>query len=1755
MRKNGLNNILRLMTALFYANSAKLCFSLTWRFAFILIIQILVLDAFLMSFHERLSSGQTMTSLDDYTSRKASSFPKTDSQRNKKSPLARRSSHKSTSFPKLLEALPGIDREKISPIARLNRFIDKKVQEPGEGVRLERKEKRTPSRLDLGIMKSTINVPGEFTTIQSAIDAAVDGDTILVSSGTYHETLEIVNKNVTLQGEGNESTIINGRNSAKLSAIKVSGGNVNINSFTIENAGLDGIDILDSKATTLEKNVIKENVGAGIYFQNSTGTITNNTVRDNKGEGMEVQDSSNLKIADNVIEGNEKVGLFWFTSTGTITNNTIANNKSYGVFIQLSTNVKCTNNHVTKHMQVGILIDTCENIEITGNEIADTIISNGFGSGLEIVDSSALINDNTIKRNGTFGLGVFGSDSIVEIKGNSITDNKEEDIHCSENPVISGCCNTLSNNGTPSSECSSSLAECPCPDESDSTLSITPSLALLTRLGGNAQLTAVIEGKSGATLNVTDEATWTSSDKKIATVDETGLVTAIGNGEVEVCAEYQGLQACIMITVNTVHFGINQWTISNEGKALGMISAIAIDPANPDVIYAGTEAGKIFKSIDDGETWQEKSEGLWGDSIIALAIDSTNPHTLYAGAYGTLYKSIDAGENWDIIYEVGIYAIAINPVDTKIIYAGSVGAGMLKSDDGGKTFKEINTGLEFTTVREDSLVINPKNPEILFIAVEDETETGGGVFKTTNGGNSWDKANNGLPTAEIKGIAINPVNPNMLFAGTTYSYGVYNGVYKTTDGGENWFELKASPHEQNEAIKVNAKDSDILYVGNWGKGVFESRDSGESWEELTTQLTNRTIFALTINPEHPTIFAGTSKGPFRFKHAFTEIKASPNSDGVSIDIKYKFNEDTGITPLGFNIYRSTSVDGDYEKITDVLLGTETTSFNDLDFLDGVTHAYKMTVVDKDGETLKSFSASARPLKDSNPDFDMKITEPEKSVVQGESISFPITLTSQDNFGEEVFLKVSGLPEGTTGKFTPTSGVPPLAVTLNVSAGTQTPTGDFKITVTATGSDKAGTATVTLGITETDSNTSKITQTINATEVRVGDKVEIAGEIIPAQEGEEVTNTFTSPAGVTSSESSVTDTNGKYSAIKLLDKSGTWEITSSWNGNEKREGATSQTQEQFVSQAVTTISMATNATSKTVIGDTLTLTGKISPSPGEGNIFLEIDNLDGSVNFNSFVSISAEGKFTYEFKVVGSDKESGQIDIHARFDGTDEYGGSEKGISVPIQEPLGMAIIVAGGGNKSSNTLWEATNSLCNYVYAVLKNQGIPDDTAKEETNRIYYLHPDSDNDADGDGTADTDGAPTTTNLKKAINKWALGLTDASSDLRKTTPLTIYMMGPGGLDKYKINGTETVKAADFKDWLNQLFSDVKKKHKIDRFPVNVILESPQSGSFINDLKVEDGVGSGRIVITSTDSCEAGTSSCNGGKINITGDGSISFTKHFFYGIKIGKSVTTSWAESNLAMQKLFEDQRPQLDADGDGEPNEEEDENSGSQVFISRSLIPKEDAGKEEVQLKVTQNASEKNLNPQSFVINQRPVIEGVQENLTVYEKTATLWAIVDDSDDSIEDVKVQGLLFPPKSKDAKSLELVYSQEKGRFEVITSEFDLSGLYKVMFVASDKQGNTSVIGKTSVNSLIILPVFLKGIVLDSTTKKPIKGAKVTLQGVSSTVKTGEKGSYLLQIPAGVYTLFFTKESYVDKVVKDFEVSSPSGVVTKNIRLSPE
>lgn len=1673
--------------------------------------------------------------------------------------------------------------------------------------------RRTPTRLDLGIQSSTINVPGDFRTIQDAINAAIDGDTIQVASGTYKETLGIIDKDLTLKGQGKDNTIIDGINSREQSTVFVDGGNINISGFTIKN-GVWGLIINNSKVSvvsnniidgnkstglgcfdtssikisdniitntqpfsgvlgrgfgsgmevggsniTLTGNIIEKNAEVGVAIFNSSGAIKKNTIMDNNDSGLEIFKSSNIDITDNLIEGNGKVRNFGVvvldSDTLFFTNNVIKNNE-VGLYLQEASSIKVIDNVIGKNSGAGISVQAAKDVEISDNQITDGISSGGFSNGIDIFESSTIIiKGNNVSANDG---GITVSNSIVEIVKNSVTDNNLQGVSCDSTSVITGCCNVVMDNGTNLDDCPPTLLECPCPvgNPAEERMLLEPASVLLTHIGAGAQLTAILESlANGATTNVTKKAVWSSSNDGVAVVNTEGLLTAVRDGEGTICAEFSGLQACIKVHVNTTHAGINQWTTSPEGEGLGLISDIAIDPIHTDVIYAGTNFGEIFKSLDGGEGWQEKSVGV-SSSIRALAIDPMNPDIIYAGAFLSIYKSVDGGKAWDVVKSgVNGTSLVIDPLHTGTVYVGTEENGVLKSVDGGDRWEEVNNGLPFRHIREDSFVMNPANPEILYVAVETAGGIGKGVFKTTDGGRNWKEVNRGL-FKDVLGLAIDPDNPDTLYAGT-----IFRGVFKTTNGGERWFELEDSPHEYNWSLAVDNLNPDVIYVGNLGTGIFMSRDAGQSWARFNTQLTSRSVFALKIDPIHPsTIYAGTIKGVFRLTNAFGNIIAAPNPDGTSIDIEYQFNKDTGIKPLGFNLYRSASTEGDFEKITDRLLDAESTAFNDKDFLEGATHVYRMTVVDERGETLRSFTTSAKPLLSANPDFDLEVAEAEKEVVQGGGVSYALNLSSQDNFLEEVFLGIgsSNLPGDVKVEFLPQSGVPPIAVQLNLSTGTATPAGDFRMTVNAAGKDKGGvrSESIILHIVEKGSKGSNITQTINTGEVRVGDKIEITGEIIPAQIGATVTTTLVSPDSKVSNETSITDEKGRYSLIKALDESGTWRITSAWTGNESFQGAASQGIDLFAAQAVTTLSMVTDAALDTSKGDSLTLSGRVVPAPGDGNIILEIVNLDGSLNFNSFVPLSPGGDFSHRFRVAGGER--GKIRIKARFDGNKDFGGSVRDISLPIQEPVGMAIIVAGGGNVPENSLWKATNLLCNYAYTMIKNQGIPDmGTADQATNRILYLHPDPNNDADGDGIPDTDAAPSAVNLQSAIEDWAIGRVETGTQSTSVqTPLTIYMMGPGAIDSFQINKGAVISAAQLDLWLDNLFRGVQKKFhdaQPDRFPVNIIIESPQSGSFLDDLRVgEDGVGKGRTIVTSTDQCKvAGDEPCETGGINISGDGLTSFSGQFFFGLKVGKSITAAWSEANLMIRGLFDNQQPQLDADGDGIPNESDDENRASLVFISQHRSPEEkDENGKDGALRAFRDSSQQGPDAQSFIIDQRPVIRGSQRNLVVKDSTAaTLWAVVEDPDDNLKDV--QALLFPPKGTESTLLELAFSEANKRHEVNFGGFDLFGLYKVLFVARDRFNNTSLAAKTLVNSQSIVPAILKGNVFDNRIRESLAGAVVWLQGLAGSVNTDPNGNYFLQVPAGVYTVIASKEGFLEGRRKDRRITS-SQPVTQNIGL---
>ena len=213
--------------------------------------------------------------------------------------------------------------------------------------------------------------------------------------------------------------------------------------------------------------------------------------------------------------------------------------------------------------------------------------------------------------------------------------------------------------------------------------------------------------------------------------------------------------------------------------------------------YKSTDGGKKWVNIFDVT---ERKGYYPGAGIVpppdVLAIDPQDTEVLYLGHGGSanrdggIYKSIDGGKNWDIILQTDaiVSALTINPDNPKIIYAGTRSHGIFRSTDGGARWEKINDGLKIMgtgTVYERIayLMIDPVHSDTVYAG------TGVGVFKSTDQGIQWHGLTDGWPkeVAAIQ-LAIDPKNPMIMYAGTAndYSESGNNGIYKSMDGGKSW---------------------------------------------------------------------------------------------------------------------------------------------------------------------------------------------------------------------------------------------------------------------------------------------------------------------------------------------------------------------------------------------------------------------------------------------------------------------------------------------------------------------------------------------------------------------------------------------------------------------------------------------------------------------------------------------------------------------------------------------------------------------------------------------------------------------------------------------------------------------------------------------------------------------------------------------------------------------------------------------------------
>ena len=280
--------------------------------------------------------------------------------------------------------------------------------------------------------------------------------------------------------------------------------------------------------------------------------------------------------------------------------------------------------------------------------------------------------------------------------------------------------------------------------------------------------------------------------------------------------------------------GSNTWTLAGPTNTGGRITSLAIHPSNTQTIYVGAAAGGIFKSTDGGASWLSIFEDALTLAIGDVAIAPSNPQTLYVGtgeANGGggstnydgvgVYKSLNAGATWQHLGPTNIGSIgklAIDPKNPNRVFVAAMGylyqpnpqRGVYRTTDGGGTWDKV-LYLNDSTGCID-IAIHPTNSDTIYAAMWERNRRpnyrnyGGascGIYRSIDGGSSWLKLINGLPDTNIGriGITISPKDPSVLYTIYADEIGNFKGIYRSNNNGDSWFQL--DPNSQLKTLYSN----------------------------------------------------------------------------------------------------------------------------------------------------------------------------------------------------------------------------------------------------------------------------------------------------------------------------------------------------------------------------------------------------------------------------------------------------------------------------------------------------------------------------------------------------------------------------------------------------------------------------------------------------------------------------------------------------------------------------------------------------------------------------------------------------------------------------------------------------------------------------------------------------------------------------------------------------------------------------------------
>lgn len=320
----------------------------------------------------------------------------------------------------------------------------------------------------------------------------------------------------------------------------------------------------------------------------------------------------------------------------------------------------------------------------------------------------------------------------------------------------------------------------------------------------------------------------------------------------------------------------------------GRVTAVEGHRSHPATFYMGGAGGSgVWKTDNYGQSWQNISDGhgFLSTSIGAIQVADSDTNIIYVGT-GTdgiranvttgrgMYKSTDAGESWQFIglEEAGqIGAVEVHPENPERVYVAALGhpfgenpqRGVFRSDDGGENWDKVLFASDSTGAID--LEMHPENPDIIYAAlwraerkpwtIISGAASEDGLYKSTDGGDTWSRLDNGLPQG-LTGkadFAVSPAAPDRVYA-LVEAPGDQEGLYRSDDRGENWELVNSSGGIMTRPfyftnIEADPQDADIVHVGN--VGYYVSTDGGENFDRRRT--THADVHDFWFNPDDPDI--------------------------------------------------------------------------------------------------------------------------------------------------------------------------------------------------------------------------------------------------------------------------------------------------------------------------------------------------------------------------------------------------------------------------------------------------------------------------------------------------------------------------------------------------------------------------------------------------------------------------------------------------------------------------------------------------------------------------------------------------------------------------------------------------------------------------------------------------------------------------------------------------------------------------------------